>query len=778
MTIPLAPARAKARPGVTGSAPWIVSIGLAALIGGWLVLVGWLAVAGPGDYPARDFFLYLSLIVVSALVVGARGLVMDGDRVPWLLFAAGMLVSSLGDVWYLLSPGTEEQSFPSFADALYLAYYPLTLAAVVAYVRHRVRSIPASIWRDGAVLATAVGSLVGAVFLAPLTGSLAGGAMATAVGAAYPMGDTIVLLMAAMGMVLTGRRNARALTWIAGAMAVAALADLSYWNLLASDKYVEGTWLDALWPLSSVIMAIGAWFPGLVKPRTSPTSRGLLLVPGASLVAAAGTLVFGSFHKVATITIVLAILALLGVLNRLNATMRQTIAMMEARKAALTDDLTGLPNRRGFALAADATLRKAAGAGGSALLVIDLDGFKEVNDSLGHLAGDDVLRAVTARLVASAANHDVVFGRLGGDEFAALVPTCTTQRATTIAVGISKAVSKPVDVAGTAVSLTASIGIAIAPRDGRVLSDLLRRADIAMYRAKANELDAAVFDPEQDLEGEDRLQRAADIRDGLAKGDFVLHYQPKVALDGCFVEGVEALVRWRREEGRLDYPDAFLPLARTMGLMPALTDYVVAHALDQAAQWRMRGLDIPIAVNVPASALVDESFAHRVVAMLAARKLPGTALQVEITEEALLRDAGHARQVLGALRDHGVKVALDDYGTGYSSLNYLRELVVDHVKIDRSFIESMHEDPRSQAIVRSTINLAHELGLLVVAEGIETEEVARSLADYGCDAAQGYLWSKPIPADELDRWLEEFSARATRPSHGPHRAAPSGHAPR
>lgn len=751
------------------SAPSIVSIALALLGVGWIALLVTLISWGPGDHPGRDVTLYLALIIGSACVTVARGLWIRGDRAVWLALGAAMLVSAFGDIGYsLMVSGRDPEPFPSLADPLYLAYYPLCVIGVVVFVRRRVRNVPAVVWWDGAVLALSVGALVGAVFLAPLTGTLTGGAAAVLVGAAYPIGDTVVLLIAGLGLTLVGVRRAHALFWIGAAMVVAALADLVYWNLLATDAYSEGTWLDALWPLSSILLATGAWLPGAFRAKTAPASRGLIIVPGASLLAATATLAFGTVRNIPIVTVVMAVAALLGVLNRLNSTVRHTLLMMDARRDATTDELTGLPNRRGFTKEAASLLAdEGAGARGAALLLADLDGFKEVNDSLGHHAGDEVLCAVTDRLLAEIGTAGGVLGRLGGDEFAVLLPGKCAESGSELAARLCGALAVPFEVEGTSVSLTASIGIASAPRDGVDLSGLLRRADIAMYRAKAEHLAVAVFDPCVDLAGEDRLQRVAELRRAIHDGELVLHFQPKIALATGHVEGVEALVRWDRPGSELVFPDAFLPLARRAGLLPALTESVLRQALSQSALWREAGIVLPIAVNLPAPDLIDETLPSRVSALLDAHGLPGSALQVEITEEALLKDPARAQSVLANLRALGVQSAIDDYGTGYSSLVYLRELVVDQVKIDRSFIVPMLLDDRSASIVRSTIDLVHALGLRVVAEGIEDAEVAHMLTSFGCDTAQGYHWTRPLPAATLEEWLRDYAGATAIQTPGP-----------
>lgn len=748
----------------------VTASALASLVTGWTVLALWLVVEGPGDYPWRDAVLYPALMFGSAIAVLMRGIVAGADRRAWLLFGLAMLVSAGGDLAYVVATVQHHsQAFPSMADAMYLAYYPLCLAGVSSFIRRRVQDVPGVVWQDAAVLTLAVGGLVGAVFLVPLAGTIEGGIGAEVVGAAYPVGDTVVVLAAAVGIAVVGVRRAHALLWIAGGVVFAGMADLAYWNLAALGSYQDGTSIDALWPLSNLFMALGAWLPRPVRYAALGATRGLMVVPGATLVAATATLVIGTFQRVPLVVTAVAVAALLGVLNRLNATARATLAMINARRDAATDELTGLANRRGFVLASEALIRDTGTDRGAALLLADLDGFKEVNDSLGHDAGDQVLKEVTARLLATVDVPGAVIGRLGGDEFAVMVPGLHS--AESLARQLAAALSHPLPIEGTWVPMNASIGIARTPGDGGDLSTLLRRADIAMYRAKSERSGIAVFDAGLDVGGEDRLQRIAQLRTGIAAGQLELHYQPKIALNGGCVEGVEALVRWNVPGRGLVYPDRFLPLATRAGLMGELTAAVLDMAASQAALWRSKGIMLPIAVNLPVTALIDSSFPDSFARLLAAHGLPGEALQVEITEEALLHDRVRAQAVLTELRSLGVRAAIDDYGTGYSSLVYLHELVVDEVKIDRSFVVPMLSNERSASIVRSTIELAHVLGLRVVAEGIEEDEVAMRLAQFGCDAAQGYYWSRPLPADELAEWLRSNQLPCARAKDRQHSGA-------
>ncbi|MDN4474022.1 putative bifunctional diguanylate cyclase/phosphodiesterase [Demequina zhanjiangensis] len=743
--------------------PLIVMLTLSALIVAWVALEVWLVALGPGDHPHRDMTLYLSIVGGAAVLTFMRGCCRrSGDRSVWFLLGTALILATLGDFIYTqVVSGREPEPFPSIADPFYLGYYPFAIAGVVVFVRARARQIPGAVWLDGIMLALATAGLVGAVFLAPLTDTLTGGTAAILVGVAYPVGDTIVMLIAGVGIALVGIRRAEALVLIGASMVVSALADLLYWNLLATDSYDEGTWMDGLWPLSALLLAAAAWIPAASRQTAASGSRGLMVVPGATLIAATATLVIGTAVPIPVLTIGMAIAAMGGVLVRLNATVRSTLQLMDARREATTDDLTGLLNRRGFAIEGAQLLLEVETDGRAALLHADLDGFKEVNDSLGHEAGDQVLRAVTERLTLAVAGVDPLLGRLGGDEFAVLVPQLDGSDAALLAHRMRAALEKPFEVHGTAVALGVSVGIAAAPDDGADLPVLLRRADIAMYRAKVDGLGVAVFDPEVDMAGEDHLQRVAELREGIRAGELVLHFQPKISLATGDLEGVEALVRWDRPGIGVVPPYGFLPLATRAGLMGEVTVAVLDAAAAQAARWRAIGIDLPIAVNIPAMTFRNDRLPVLMEGLLSSYGLPGSAIQVEITEEALLKDRDRARTVLTALRAMGVRSAIDDYGTGYSSLVYLQELDVDEVKIDRSFVLPLLQDERSASIVRSTIDLVHALGLRVVAEGIEESRVADALTALGCDAAQGFHWTRPLPAADFESWFGTYRTIAT-----------------
>ncbi|MFI8894598.1 putative bifunctional diguanylate cyclase/phosphodiesterase [Streptomyces paradoxus] len=436
----------------------------------------------------------------------------------------------------------------------------------------------------------------------------------------------------------------------------------------------------------------------------------------------------------------------------------------------LRDPLTGLPNRQWLLeriwTALDDAERINARA---ALMLIDLDRFRSVNDTLGHLAGDRLLLQIADRLRV-ALPRGAEAARLGGDEFAVLLPVAdSTTSATRIARNLVAALSSPLDLDGLTLVLEASAGVAVFPDHALDAEGLLRRADVAMYQAKRDRTGVEVYESKRDSNTPDRLGLLGDLRRALDAHEVHLHYQPKVRFDGQ-VAGLEALVRWVHPERGKVPPDEFIAIAESSGLMPHLTEYVLETALGQVARWREQGLFVPVAVNVSPRDVHTPGFAGSVAARLARHGVPAGALQLEITEHVLLEDPQRAADTLNQLTAHGVKMSLDDFGTGYSSLVHLRRLPVSELKIDRSFVARLAVDAEDAEIVRCTVDLAHSLGLLVVAEGVEDDETWERLRDLGCDAVQGWLVAAAMPPEETTAWLR---ARGSRGWQRPRAALPA-----
>jgi diguanylate cyclase (GGDEF)-like protein len=424
-------------------------------------------------------------------------------------------------------------------------------------------------------------------------------------------------------------------------------------------------------------------------------------------------------------------------------------------RQAKEDHLTGLPNRAALhAAGARALLGARHSDTTTALLLIDLDRFKEVNDTLGHDQGDALLREVALRLREVLRPSDTL-ARLGGDEFAILVRDLPHRGAIAdVTTRIQAALERPFELCGVAVELGASIGVALCPDHGDDLTTLLRRADVAMYEAKNRRDDVCTYEPARDPYSPERLALVGELRRAIQNDELLLHFQPKIAIDNGELAGVEALVRWNHPDRGLIPPVEFIPLAERTGMAIAVTDWVLASALGQCARWRAAGIELPVAVNLSGADVMDARLAERVGAALTAAGLPGDMLQCEISEDTVLGDPQRAIASLGRLRAMGVRLSLDDFGQGQSSMGYLKRLPLDQIKIDRSFVMGMSADESDAAIVRTTIDLGRNLGLEVVAEGVETDEVLSDLAALHCDIAQGFGLSRPLPADELERWLD------------------------
>jgi diguanylate cyclase (GGDEF)-like protein len=429
----------------------------------------------------------------------------------------------------------------------------------------------------------------------------------------------------------------------------------------------------------------------------------------------------------------------------------------ENRHQAMHDSLTDLPNRVLFSDRVEQAIVLSKRSGnGIAVALMDLDRFKEVNDTLGHHSGDSLLASVGARLKAAVRESDTV-ARLGGDEFGVLFAGVgDLYSALELARKLQQALDEPFTLDGLQFEMEASIGIAVYPDHGEDATDLLQHADIAMYVAKREHAGVQLYKAEQDEYSRDRLALLAGLRKALDHGELVLYYQPKVDLRSGRVHGVEALVRWQHPERGLVPPDEFIPLAEHTGLIRPLTAYVLEAAAGQCSAWRRGGggIEMSVAVNLSARILHDRGLPEQIARLLERWSLPPDALEIEITESAIMSDPVRALAVANRLSDLGVGLVIDDFGTGYSSLSYLKQLPVSELKIDKSFVLDMDSSDNDMAIVRSTIVLGHNLGLKVVAEGVETVEVQDRLAALGCDLAQGYLYGRPSPPVELSVRLE------------------------
>ncbi|MBW7858365.1 MAG: EAL domain-containing protein [Leptonema sp. (in: Bacteria)] len=415
---------------------------------------------------------------------------------------------------------------------------------------------------------------------------------------------------------------------------------------------------------------------------------------------------------------------------------------------AYYDPLTGLANRKYLQERVDQLIDHNRGC---ALILADIDHFKEINDTLGHSFGDSLLQAVGNRLK-TAFDEDLLVGRAGGDEFILLVPDITTeQMIRNIATAFHAEIARPVTSEGVTIELQCSIGIAYTPIHGLDFNSLLRCADVAMYTAKQTGIEIAIYAPILDRHNPRRLQLLSDISRMIREKSFSLHFQPKVELLNHKIQGYEALSRWWHKQLGAISPAEIIPLAETSNHIEALTEAIIKSTFEQLNNWKLNSFMPTIAINVSARNLTDETFVPYVIDAMNRYDISPNQLEFEITESAFMFDPKRALHSVQKINEIGIHLSVDDFGTGYSSLSYLTDLPVDALKIDLSFVREMIRKEKHQILVSSTIQLGHSLGLSVIAEGIEDKETANTLRQMGCDQGQGFYFGKPVPAGEILR---------------------------
>jgi diguanylate cyclase (GGDEF)-like protein len=694
--------------------------------------------------------LPLATAVVAAGVAGLRLIASRGDRTLWVLLFTGLAATLAGGIVSAITG--DHVSHAGLADALWLAAYPPWYAALIVISRHYLGGAHRSFWLDGLLIGLASASYVSALFLDDLAGF---GELTLIVNIAYPAADLALLGILVGTLLMIGRPSPQGLV-LSGGLLFTLAADTLRTVALAGGHTSATASAGVCWGLGLLLLASASWArpaPGRVLPVGGWWE---LTSPACIASMACAILVADHFWALPTAAILLAAATFACALARLVWTLREVRSLALHRREALTDDLTGLPNRR--ALFRELEVLTAAGESSArrfALLQLDLDGFKELNDTLGHHAGDDLLIAVSRRLEAVVPG---TLARLGGDEFAAIVPD--GHDAGEVADAIGDALHAPLDIEGVGVAVNASVGIAHFPQDAHDSRELARRADVAMYDAKRLGTVVAGYTAEHDEHSLDRLALAADLRSAFDRDELWLAFQPQVDIATGRISGAEALIRWRHPTRGEVPPGVLLPIAERTGLMPQLTLWVLERAVAQAALWRRAGLDIRIGVNVSAIVLVDATLPARIAETLQRHALTPNNLCVEVTEDAVMRDTSRAIAILEQIKASGVEISVDDFGTGQSSLEQLKNVPADELKLDRSFVLGMVDDPQDAAIVGSVVGLGRALGLRVVAEGVETPQVWQRLSQLGCDVAQGFGLARPMPAEQFERWAREPSDRA------------------
>ena len=429
----------------------------------------------------------------------------------------------------------------------------------------------------------------------------------------------------------------------------------------------------------------------------------------------------------------------------------------QAMHEATHDSLTDLPNRVLLRDRIEQAIHSVLREGKIlALFLLDLDRFKEINDTLGHYNGDRLLKNVALRLKGMVRESDTL-ARLGGDEFAILLPVIKEkENVIAIVEKIQQSLLSPFSLKGINIDVQASIGIAVAPENGRDVDSIMQRADIAMYAAKKNNHGYAVYSPELDEHSPKRLTLMGELRQAIENNDLVLYYQPQIEIKTNKIVGVEALVRWQHQEHGLIPPDEFIPLAERTGLIRQLSVWVMKTALAQTEKWHESKLKLEVAINISPVTLLDPDLPETITGHLASVNLEPHYVTIEITEGTIIKDPHLAMDILNRLSAMGIKISIDDFGTGYSSLAYLKKLPVTELKIDKSFVMDMVENENDAVIVKSTIDLAHNMGLKVVAEGVENQEIIEQLTNMNCDILQGYHFSRPLSITDFDSWYKAY----------------------
>ena len=772
--------RRRARLGLA-EAPWLpTALGMALLLvvyGSWQVF-RW---TPSGDQRLTGDAFFYPVGLVAAWMAWRASQRSRGSRrlqAAWRFLALAASVYLLGDIAQTVYEATGKSEYPSWADPCYLAFYPLTLAGVLCFPaarRSRVERVRMAL--DMAVVAIGGTALVGYVLLGPIIAAAGGSpVLQTVVSIAYPVGDVILFLGLATLLRQSIPSAKGALRLLTVGLLFFVAGDLVCGYMTLHGSYQGGDPVDTLWIVAVACLAVAAaaQAPLEAAAQVAPNrniDRVAWLPYGA--VAAAFVVLLISERSEAVfpvITLTLGALALTLVVAARQFLAQHDLvgAQDELRHQAMHDTLTGLPNRALVLDRAEQVLARARRQHSPvAALYVDVDGFKHVNDTLGHAAGDTLLETVAARLSSVMRASDTV-GRLSGDEFICLLDSPDLDASPElVAARILEVLRVPIDLHDPGkqpLTITASIGIARGERDEA--DDLLRDADIALYQAKEAGRDCyRVFESSMHTVAHDRATLEMDLNDALEKGQFFLLYQPTLDLELELMTGVEALLRWRHPTRGLLLPDLFIPIAERNGTIVPIGRWVLDEACAQAAAWHGQGHELGMAVNVSARQLESDTFVEEARAALDRSGLEPSALTLEITETTLMRDPDSATRRLAALKTLGVRLAIDDFGAGYSSLAYLRQFPVDAIKIDRSFVSGLTGAAGSAALIHTLVQLGRTLGLQTLGEGIEQPVQLETLQREQCDLGQGFLFARPLTAEAIHKSLEHDRDRRAGMPH-------------
>lgn len=683
------------------------------------------------------FFLILIVRIVRALrVQRARLSALSLLLAAVVLFAAGSSVLNG-------SGNPDLTKFPAPGEWLFLASYAAMAGYLILDTSRRV-SNAAVTWLETAVICGGTACFAGAAVLAVAARHIGREGLPLLLALLYPLIDIVLGLLVVAQIALRTRGPLRGSAGLLAGFALFAIADSGFLVHLSNGTYDFSILSIDLWGAAFVFIVGNGCRPRIAE-EAAPSSRGMPTLVVVAGMAAAVVLAFEPPGTIRTYLVVPALATLTAAGARLVLAVRSANRAAEAIALSRSDDLTTLPNRRALLARLDADLATTAPIG---LMLLDLNGFKDINDTLGHSAGDAVLREIAARMRLRV-DADIMIARLGGDEFAVVAPSEDEIELMELAQDVLVAVRSQLVVDGISLSADASVGITTRQQHDVLSTEMLRRADVAMYAAKDQHLAVVIYDPHSDEFSRARLSLADELRRAIEERQLVLWYQPQVAATDGAVCGLEALVRWHHPVRGLLAPAEFLPAARRAGLMQALSDEVGRIAVEDLVRWNELGLTVRVALNCAPPELMSEIFIPRLADRLTGAGLSPQSVVIEVTEDSFLAEPERARLVLLDVRAHGFQISIDDYGTGFSSLAYLRDLPIQELKMDRSFVSSMHTDERARMIVNSTMQMAHALGLRIVAEGVEDRGTCLDLVQMGADVLQGYHLARPLPPEHV-----------------------------
>lgn len=696
---------------------------------------------------------------IGAIVVGTRRHRPAGAR-GWYLMAAGLSVWLLHDVVYTAVEHAGDEPFRTWVNAIALVGYPLLLAGVVAIDPSRTRTASRTNVIDSLLITCAAAFPAWMFVLVP---TLAGaGPGARTVTVVLALGDVLLVAMVAQ-VALAARSRCPAAWLLCGSLLMFVAGDVVFLLLSGTPaSRVGDAALDSLWMAGYVLWGAAALHPSMrlfsqrYVPHDASVGMGRLFAVAAALGVSLVTLLVGQAHGASLALFALVALALVTV-RMIWMVRRLRDQAVRLEQLANVDVLTGLENRRRFIERMDDHFADPAATG--VLVRIALERYTEISDTLGHRVGHELLRAVAERLQGALLPGE--YGaRLGGDSFAVLLTgRRSVESAHHRATQVCAAFAVPFALSDLTVTVNAVVGTASFPQDATATPDLRQKADLALVAARGQPGRVVHYAEHTEIGGTLVPQLMTELRHALERSELVVHYQPQVELSTGRVLGVEALVRWQHPKFGLLAPAAFVPAAERTGLIRLLTVHVLDRTVAQAASWRAAGLDLMVSVNMSVRDLLAPDFVEDVRRTLTRHGIAAGGLELEITETSAMVDPNRSVEVLGELSSLGVHLAVDDYGTGYSSLAYLQRLPVRRLKIDRSFVAGVLDHGPNAAIVRSTIELARHLGLEVVAEGVEDDETLLSLLEMSCAVVQGFGLGRPVPAEEIPPLVAQIELR-------------------